>query len=84
MDDDRPETIKSTLLSLEIVRNKSMVDLQKGVYRNYQEFVQVSKELAGFESKMGELKNIMNQLSILSDVLMPDCGLTSQVTSASS
>lgn len=70
MDDDKPESIAAMMKSLELARERAVGDLQKTVHRSYGDFVQITKELSGFEGQMNELHSIINQLSTLSETLL--------------
>jgi hypothetical protein len=78
MDNDKPEVIEATMQSLELIQQKSIADIQRTIYRNYPEFIQVSKELSAFEGNLGEMRSIMAQLQSISEALMPDCGVTTE------
>jgi len=64
------DTIAGIRRSLEQSRDRAESDLQKTVHQRIGDFVRVTKELAGFESKMNELHGIINQLSSLSENLL--------------
>lgn len=79
MEDDSPDSISTAKKTLELAREKAVTDLQKTVHQRCGDFVQVTKELASFETKMNELHGIVNQLSMLSETLLanvPHCSDT--------
>ncbi|KAH0591366.1 hypothetical protein H2248_001444 [Termitomyces sp. 'cryptogamus'] len=65
--------LKSLQSSLRDVREETNSELQKNVFKNYAEFVLVSKEITSLETEMMELKDLLSEYKSMPSVLhIPD------------
>ncbi|KAF9365084.1 exocyst complex component exo84 [Mortierella sp. NVP85] len=66
------ESIRSFLQSLKDSRSLAAEDLQENVFKNYNEFVTISKEISTLESDMQTLRGLLDDLKTASDNLVDD------------
>ncbi|KAF9109719.1 exocyst complex component exo84 [Mortierella sp. AM989] len=66
------ETIRSFLQSLKDSKSLAAEDLQENVFKNYNEFVTISKEISKLESDMQTLRGLLDDLKTASDNLVDD------------
>ncbi|KAF9192772.1 exocyst complex component exo84 [Haplosporangium sp. Z 767] len=66
------DTIRSFLQSLKDSKSMAAEDLQENVFKNYNEFVTISKEISKLESDMQTLRGLLDDLKTASDNLMDD------------
>ncbi|KAI9207935.1 uncharacterized protein BJ171DRAFT_258001 [Polychytrium aggregatum] len=66
------DDIKNFFTLLEAARESAASVLQKNVYRNYTEFVTISKEISKLESDMLTLRGLLNELRDVNEILRPD------------
>ncbi|KAG6899822.1 hypothetical protein C0993_006523 [Termitomyces sp. T159_Od127] len=65
--------LKSLQSSLRDVKEETNSELQKNVFKNYAEFVLVSKEITSLETEMMELKDLLSEYKSMPSVLhIPD------------
>ncbi|RIB16109.1 Cullin repeat-like-containing domain protein [Gigaspora rosea] len=75
------DDVRAFLDSLRESKELASIDLQRNVYKNYNEFVTISKEISNIlKSDMLVLRGLLNKLQVVSDNLRDD---TSSVTSES-
>lgn len=55
--------------SLRAVKDSASSDLKRQVFRNYQEFITISKEIATLENDMIELKELLGEWKTLPQTL---------------
>jgi len=78
------EAIRSYSEDLAAAKSSAAVDLQKNVYKNYNEFIKISKEVSKMESDMLILRNLLNELKIVNDSVRDDEGNVDDTSSQSS
>ncbi|KAI9290805.1 hypothetical protein K502DRAFT_297940 [Neoconidiobolus thromboides FSU 785] len=61
--------LKSFYTLLQETSEKSSLNLQSHVYRNYKEFVNISKEISQLETGMFELRDLINELQSIGNSL---------------
>ncbi|KAI1320128.1 hypothetical protein EDD11_002100 [Mortierella claussenii] len=66
------ETIRNFLQSLKDSKSLAAEDLQENVFKNYNEFVTISKEISALESDMQTLRGLLDDLKTTSDNLVDD------------
>ncbi|KAF9903135.1 exocyst complex component exo84, partial [Lobosporangium transversale] len=66
------DTIRSFLQSLKDSKSLAAEDLQENVFKNYNEFVTISKEISKLESDMQTLRGLLDDLKAASDNLVDD------------
>ncbi|KAF9924134.1 exocyst complex component exo84 [Mortierella alpina] len=66
------DTIRSFLQSLKDSKSMAAGDLQENVFKNYNEFVTISKEISKLESDMQTLRGLLDDLKTASDNLVDD------------
>ncbi|KAG0223554.1 exocyst complex component exo84 [Actinomortierella wolfii] len=66
------EGIRMFLQSMKESKQLAAGDLQENVFKNYNEFVQVSQEISKLESDMQTLRGLLDDLKMASDTLMDD------------
>ncbi|KAI8359738.1 Cullin repeat-like-containing domain protein, partial [Mortierella sp. GBAus27b] len=66
------DTIRSFLQSLRDSKSLAAEDLQENVFKNYNEFVTISKEISTMESDMQTLRGLLDDLKAASDSLVDD------------
>ncbi|KAG0209944.1 exocyst complex component exo84 [Mortierella sp. GBA30] len=66
------ETVRSFLQSLKDSKSMAAEDLQENVFKNYNEFVTISKEISKLESDMQTLRGLLDDLKTASDNLVDD------------
>lgn len=66
------DTIRSFLKSLKDSKSVAAGDLQENVFKNYNEFVTISKEISTLESDMQSLRGLLDDLKTASDNLVDD------------
>lgn len=82
--DTNEEGIRSFHHSLADAKQTIGGDLQRNVYRNYTEFVQISKEVSNLDADVLQLKGYLNELRSIWDSLLEDSGMQDDVSSSSS
>ncbi|KAF0432282.1 Exocyst complex component EXO84 [Gigaspora margarita] len=78
------DDVRAFLDSLRESKELASIDLQRNVYKNYNEFVTISKEISKLESDMLILRGLLNKLQVVSDNLRDDSSESINVGSASS
>ncbi|KAF9995134.1 exocyst complex component exo84 [Entomortierella chlamydospora] len=66
------ETIRNFLQSLKDSKSMAAEDLQENVFKNYNEFVTISKEISKLESDMQTLRGLLDDLKTASENLVDD------------
>jgi len=66
------ETIRAFLQSLKNSKSLAAGDLQDNVFKNYNEFVTISKEISKLETDMQTLRGLLDDLKMASDNLQDD------------
>ncbi|KAG0033000.1 exocyst complex component exo84 [Podila clonocystis] len=66
------ETVRAFLQSLKDSKSLAAGDLQENVFKNYNEFVTISKEISKLESDMQTLRGLLDDLKTVSDNLVDD------------
>lgn len=66
------ETVRAFLQSLKDSKSLAAEDLQENVFKNYNEFVTISKEISKLESDMQTLRGLLDDLKTSSDNLVDD------------
>ncbi|KAG0000602.1 exocyst complex component exo84 [Modicella reniformis] len=66
------DTIRNFLQSLKDSKSLAAENLQENVFKNYNEFVNISKEISTLESDMQTLRGLLDDLKTASDNLMDD------------
>jgi hypothetical protein len=66
------ETMRNFLQSLKDSKNLAAENLQENVFKNYNEFVTISKEISKLESDMQTLRGLLDDLKSTSDNLVDD------------
>ena len=66
------ETVRAFLQSLKDSKSMAAEDLQENVFKNYNEFVTISKEISKLESDMQTLRGLLDDLKTSSDNLVDD------------
>lgn len=66
------ETVRAFLQSLKDSKSLAAEDLQENVFKNYNEFVTISKEISKLESDMQTLRGLLDDLKASSDNLADD------------
>ncbi|KAG6907950.1 hypothetical protein DXG01_006808 [Tephrocybe rancida] len=65
--------LRSLQSSLRGVKDETNSELQKNVFKNYAEFVLISKEITSLETEMSELKDLLSEYKSMPSVLhIPD------------
>ncbi|PBL00232.1 hypothetical protein ARMGADRAFT_916969 [Armillaria gallica] len=76
--------VKSLQSSLRGAKDDTAIDLQKNVFKNYAEFVLISKEISTLENEMIELKESLSEYKSMPSLLhIPDPTSTSSSTMTS-
>ncbi|ORX60832.1 hypothetical protein BCR36DRAFT_407833 [Piromyces finnis] len=78
------EAIRTYSENLKEAKSSAAVDLQKNVYKNYNEFIKISKEVSKMESDMLVLRNLLNELKVINDSVKDDEGNVDDTSSQSS
>lgn len=65
------EGVRSFYRTLVQARDLAASDLQQNVFKNYREFVKISKEIEQLETDMVKLNNLLNDLRLLHDQSKP-------------
>ena len=69
-----PEGVKKLQKALNDAGDKAASDLQSHVYRNYSEFVVISKEISQLETDMLCIQGLMNDLRDMNGILRQNAG----------
>ncbi|KAG4093566.1 hypothetical protein H8356DRAFT_1428566 [Neocallimastix lanati (nom. inval.)] len=78
------EAVRTYSGKLASAKSSAAVDLQKNVYKNYSEFIKISKEISKMESDMLVLRNLLNELKVVNDSVRDDEGNVDDTSSQSS
>ncbi|KAG5460496.1 MAG: Vps51/Vps67-domain-containing protein [Olpidium bornovanus] len=70
--DTNEEGVRSFHSSLQQAKEEAAEDLKRNVYRNYNEFVTISKEISKLETDMLVLRGLLSELRSVSDSLSED------------
>ncbi|KAI9090940.1 hypothetical protein DFS34DRAFT_636127 [Phlyctochytrium arcticum] len=74
------EGVRGFHQALTDAKEAAAVDLQRNVYRNYNEFVLISKEISKLESDMLSLRSLLGELKDINSILQPEESVPEKVT----
>ncbi|KXS17582.1 hypothetical protein M427DRAFT_54516 [Gonapodya prolifera JEL478] len=72
LSEDTVRTVHSTLAD---AKDTAAADLQRSIYRNYTEFIAISKEVSKLESDVLILRGLLGDLKTINETLREDAGL---------